>query len=357
MRRRNQRKEYLWWDVSYVHASGDPTMKVTFSPTSRKHALIAVVVLLIPMIPSFLLFPLGLPLTMGQFICGVLSALLCTAMIGARTALVMSAVLTVAVFLAFLSTTQPVLAGLVMAATAGLYGLSARRGLAGVVTAAPISVAFTMATPPQVLTDATELQSATVLALVSLAGALWGVVVGTVVMRSRHRSKVPVTPVHAAIALGVILAIVTGITMSIVVAKNLQNGGAWIILTVLVISQPALGATWRKAIERLIGTAIGFCIAFVISLVVPHGWVDLLIALVFFAIVVYVKLDSSKHYWQYTMFLTPAVVLVVGSSSNVLTTDVWRVTCTVIGAAISMGIVVVLHWLNKFKPVKQAVAA
>jgi uncharacterized membrane protein YccC len=57
------------------------------------------------------------------------------------------------------------------------------------------------------------------------------------------------------------------------------------------------------------------------------------------------------------MFLTPAVVLVVGSSSNVLSTDVWRVTCTVIGAAISMGIVVVLQWLNKFKPVKHQTVA
>lgn len=228
-----------------MHASGDPKMKVAFSPTSRKHALIAVAALLIPMIPSFLLFPLGLSLTMGQFICGVLAALLCTAMIGARTAFAMSAVLTVA----------------------------------------PISVAFT------------------------LAGALWGVVVGTVVMRSRHRAKIPVTPVHAAVALGV-------------------------IPTILVISQPALGATWRKAIERLIGTAIGVFIAFVVSLVVPHGWVDLLIALVFLALVAHVKLDSS-----------------------VLTTEVSRVTCTVIGAAIAMGIVVVLHWYSQLKPVNQAVLA
>jgi uncharacterized membrane protein YccC len=178
-----------------------------------------------------------------------------------------------------------------------------------------------------------------------------------VLMRKRTRPKVPGTPANAAIALGVILAIATGVTMSIVVANDLQNGGAWIILTILVISQPALGATWRKAIERLIGTIIGFCIAFAVSLVVPRGWVDVLIALVFFALTAYVKLDSSKHYWQYTMFLTPAVVLVVGSSSNVLTTDVWRVTCTVIGAAISMGIVVVLHWYNKLKPVKHSVAA
>ena len=347
----------LWWDGVRASESGSPVMKFLASPTLRKHALIAVVVLFIPMIPSFLLFPLGLPLTMGQFICGVLVGLLCAAMIGARTALGVSAVLTVAIFLAFLSTSQPVLAGLVMAVSAGLYGLSSRRGLVGVATAAPISVAFTLATPPQVLTDATHLQNATVVALVSLAGTLWGVVVGTVVMRKRTRPKVSVTPVNAAIVLGIILAIVTGITMSIVVANNLQNGGAWIILTVLVISQPALGATWRKAIERLIGTAIGFCIAFAVSLVVPHGWVDLLIALVFFALVAYVKLDSTKHYWQYTMFLTPAVVLVVGSSTNVLSTDVWRVICTVIGAAISMGIVAVLRGYNKLKPVKQAVAA
>jgi len=268
-----------------------------------------------------------------------------------------SAVLTVAIFLAFLSTSQPVLAGLVMAASAGLYGLSSRRGLVGVATAAPISVAFTLATPPQVLTGATDLQNATVLALVSLAGTLWGVVVGVVVMRKRTRPKVPVTPVNAAIVLGIILAIATGVTMSIVVANNLQNGGAWIILTILVISQPALGATWRKAIERLIGTAIGFCIAFAVSLVVPRGWVDLLIALVFFALTAYVKLDSSKHYWQFTMFLTPGVVLAVGSSTNVLSTDVWRVIATVIGAAISMGIVAVLLWFNKLKPVKHSGAA
>jgi len=348
---------HLWWDGGHVREFGGPALKFLMSHTSRKHALIAVVILFIPMIPSFVLFPLGLSLTMGQFICGVLVGLLCAAMIGARTALGVSAVLTVAIFLAFLSTSQPVLAGLVMAASAGLYGLSSRRGLVGVATAAPISVAFTLATPPQVLTGATDLQNATVLALVSLAGTLWGVVVGVVVMRKRTRPKVPLTPVNAAIVLGIILAIATGVTMSIVVANNLQNGGAWIILTILVISQPALGATWRKAIERLIGTALGFCIAFAVSLVVPRGWVDLLIALVFFALVAYVKLDSSKHYWQYTMFLTPAVVLTVGSSTNVFSTDVWRVISTVIGAAISMGIVALLLWYNKLKPVKHSAAA
>jgi len=347
----------LWWDGGHAREFGGPAMKFLMSPTSRKHAVIAVVGLFIPMIPSFVLFPLGLSMTMGQFVCGVLVGLLCAAMIGARTALGVSAVLTVATFLAFLSTWQPVLAGLVMAASAGLYGLSSRRGLVGVATAAPISVAFTLATPPQMLAGATHLQNATVLALVSLAGALWGVGVGALLMRKRTRPQVPVTPLKAAIALGVILAIATGITMSIVVANDLQNGGAWIILTILVISLPALGATWRKAIERLIGTIIGFCIAFVVSLVAPSGWVDVLISLVFFALTAYVKLDSPKQYWQFTMFLTPAVVLAAGSSTNVLSTDVWRVIATVIGAAISMGIVAVLLWFNKLKPVKQSAAA
>ena len=327
------------------------------SPTSRKHAIIAVVALLIPMIPGVLLFPLGLAQTVGLFICGVLAGVLCAAMAGLRVSLALSAILTVASFVAFLAASHPLWAGLVMAASAGLYGLSSRRGLMGVVTSAPILIAFIVADPPEVLAHATEVENAAVLALVVLAGALWGVLVGWFLTRSRKRPPVQASPVNVAIVQGIILAVATGVTMAIVVANNLQHGGAWIILTMLVIAQPALGASYHKARQRVLGTVFGFLLAFAFALVLPTGWPSLVVGLVFFALTVYVKLDSTRTYWQFTMFLTPGIVLVEGATTSVLSTDVTRLTCTLIGVAISLVIIAIVNWYVKLKPVAHAKSA
>lgn len=329
-------------------------MKFRMSPTSRKHAVIAVVALLIPMIPGVLLFPLGLAQTVGLFICGVLAGVLCAAVAGLRVSLGLTAILTLATFIAFLAAPSPVLAGLVMAASAGLYGLSSRRGLMGVVTAAPITITFTLADPPKVLTDGTDVQSAVVLAVVVLAGTLWGVLVGWFLTRSRTRPPVQASPVNVAILQGIVLAIATGVMMTIVVANNLQHGGAWVILTMLVIVQPALAASYHKARQRTIGTVIGFVLAFGFALVLPTGWPSLVVGLVFFALTVYVKLDSTRSYWQFTMFLTPGIVLVEGATTSVLSTDVTRLICTLIGVAISLVFIAIVNWYCKLKPPAQA---
>lgn len=51
---------------------------------------------------------------------------------------------------------------------------------------------------------------------------------------------------------------------------------------------------------------------------------------------------SGRPYWHYVTFLTPAVVLVVGASSNVIATDFNRVWSTIVGAALAVGVLLVL---------------
>jgi uncharacterized membrane protein YccC len=64
------------------------------------------------------------------------------------------------------------------------------------------------------------------------------------------------------------MAIVTGVTMGIVVATGIGHTGAWILLTMLLVIQPAVHQTFRRSIERALGTVLGFGIALAVALII-----------------------------------------------------------------------------------------
>jgi len=316
-------------------------MPSTGSVINRK-ALLESVIAMALLMPGMLLFPLGISLAMCLFIYGVMLGFLVALLMDLRRAMLMLVAFTAANLIAYAASPYPLLAALVMAAAVLLYGLTMRVGLAIFIAVAPVSVAFTISQPPKVLPNSSELINLLVLGAVCIIAVLWGTAAGTLI-----GSKVPHPPMTQAtwratwIYTGA-LTLVCGVVALIVGLTKFQQDGAWVLLTILIVAQPGMQRTWRKAGDRLLGTFVGFGVALVVGIPLNGHPVALtLAAILLLGIAAYLML-SGKPYWQFVAFLTPGVVLVVGASSNVVSTDVNRVWSTILGAAIAMVVLVVL---------------
>ena len=309
-----------------------------------KRSVAAVILVLLPLAPSLLLAPLGLGAATGTFALGAAAGLIAGLMVNLRFGVAVAVVVGIANLVALPAAPYAIPAGLVMAAVAMLYGLTARRGLTAIIVVAPESVAFTLAEPPQVLAHQGILVNALVVGGVALVGGLWGAGAGAIIGRRLPHKKPVGVSTRRAVTFAVTMAAVTGVTMAVVVAMQLQHGGAWILLTILLVAQPRLHQTWSKTLERLLGTVLGFAIALAIGLVVDSPGVVVAVGLLFVAVAVYLHLSPKRPYWQYTMVLTPGIVLVEGSGSSVVSTDVARLWFTAVGASIALVVVAVLRW-------------
>ena len=177
------------------------------APTHHvRHAVEAVILVALPLAPSLLLPPLGLAGAVGTFIMGAMAGMLAGIMVGGRFAILVAVVIGLLNFLAYPAAPYAIAAGLVMALTALLYGLTARRGLTSVIVMAPISVCFVLAQPPVMLAHDGVLANAAVVGLLALAGGLWGATAGGFLGRRIPRPKRPVETLRMAIAFAVTLA-------------------------------------------------------------------------------------------------------------------------------------------------------
>jgi hypothetical protein len=264
-----------------------------------------------------------------------MAALLSSLFAGVRLGLLVTALLSAAVMLALPAAPYPVAAGLVMAVTALLYGLSARRGLTSMIVTAPVMVAFAIAEPPKIQQDSFVAEVIVVGLFVALGG-VWGTAFGSFLGRKVPRKTPPLSSWATAVTFAITMAVVTGVTMGIVVATGIGHTGAWILLTIFMVVQPVLHQTFRKSVERALGTALGFGIALVVALLLSNQSLLLVLGMVFLTLAVYVKLDPRSKYWQFTTFLTTGIVVTEGSGSNVVTLDVDRLWASLTGIGIAL---------------------
>lgn len=316
-------------------------MSSTPVPSSKRRAVLSALIIVLPLAPSLLLAPLGLDAAAGAYCLGAMAGLLAIMLTSRRSTALIVLVAAVANGLAVVVAHSPVGAGLLMLTVAAAYGLSARRGVTGAIVLVPISVGFTLATPPSVVTPTGGLSNAAIVAAVTLGGAVWGIVIGLLLSKGRHLPPADAMSWPSTQRFVVIIGVVTGATAAAIVAWHLQHGGAWILVTLFGVIQPSVQQSLSKTIHRAIGTGVGFLIALVIAWLIPWAPVAFTLGLVFLGAAIYIKLDSRRPYWEFVTLLTPGIVLVEGSSSDVLTTDLQRLFFTLVGVAVALVLIVV----------------
>jgi uncharacterized membrane protein YccC len=227
-----------------------------------------------------------------------------------------------------------------MAATALLVGLACRWGRSKNLVLVPITVGFVVCVPPTTTTDL-PIQPL-LLGAASLAAALWGAAVGSFLGK-----KMPKAPPQLEIwprvwAYAIVLAILTGIAAGISVATDWGHAGGWFILTVVLVFQPYLQDSFRRTGQRAVGTVIGVIGAYVIHLLLPWSTVEIIVGAALMVIAVIVAMNPKYPYWFFTALLTPAIVLLAGSSSDFTEVATSRLLATLAGAALSLAAALLL---------------
>ena len=142
-------------------------------------------------------------------------------------------------------------------------------------------------------------------------------------------------------AFSLVLALLVGAATWAVVALDLGHTGGWIILTIVVVFQPSLGAGFTKAAHRAAGTVLGFLIAILVGLLVHSGPLLSLAGTVFLMAAFMLMLQGSP-YWLYATVLTPAIVLLESAGSTVDKVAEERLGATLIGVAVTLIVMLAL---------------
>lgn len=265
-------------------------------------------------------------------VAGVLPALL----VGTRIAVGTAVGLGVAAAAAVAVSDQPWLAALLMALAAGAVGLSSRVGAQRALVTAPITLAFLLAEPPRDV--AGDMVPSLVVGATMLAAALWAALVGSFMMRKRHRPASQPLSWYRAGAYAGVLAVAVGGASWLLVDLELGHGGAWFVMTLLIVLQPYLKDSWEKTIQRASGTVIGFVIALVLYALLDIPAVLYVIASVLMLLALVALVVKHRPYWQFVALLTPAIVLLEGGSGSVVDTAIARLGFTLLGVGVAVAI-------------------
>ncbi len=102
------------------------------------------------------------------------------------------------------------------------------------------------------------------------------------------------------------VAVTAAIGETIILESDIERG-YWLSITAIVILQPFMAATWRRSIERVIGSVLGGVIAAAIGGLI-HS--PLLIAVLIFPLSVITMAIKSVNYTLFVLCLTPQFVLI-----------------------------------------------
>lgn len=296
------------------------------------------------LVPGLLLVLAGLPTVASVTTISALGALIPALLLSTRTALIAAAAMTLGAAVALPASGSPWLAAVVLGASGAAVGLAARWGASGSVVLAAIGVVFLVADPPLLPSGPDD---GVLLALATAASALWGVAAGTLIRRVRPRTgrSTPEALSWARTrAFAIVLTAVLAIAGWWTVELQLQHGGAWFLMTFLIILQPSLQDSLSRTIHRATGTVAGVIASLALYLLLGP-WPTLLYAAGCLAAIAALTLrcTTNRPYWQYVTLLTPAVVLLEGTSTSVIDTAEARVGFTLLAAAIAVGIELLLR--------------
>lgn len=279
---------------------------------------------------------------------GIAVFIACMGGSGWRTGLIISVPFALLSGLADWAAPNPWLAATVLAFAAFLRGYAAKVGMHDALVMTVIALGFIAASP---VDSDTSLPSPLFVALVTLAAALWATLV---MFLLRHRLRVRVhRPLDMVLVLpfSLVLALLVGLATWFVVDLDLGHTGGWIILTILVVFQPTLGAGLKKAAYRAAGTFLGFVIAIILGALISNAGLLYFVGTVLL-MGAFTLMLQGRPYWLYAAALTPAIVLLESAGSTVDAVADERLGATMIGVLGTVLIMLALAPFAKYYSIK-----
>lgn len=233
----------------------------------------------------------------------------------------------------------PLLGATFYGVVAAVAALMSRRGLHSATLLIPLFAAFPLLSPPQVPWAPEPWQDAAVIGLATAAGSLWLIAVMHLLLgaKSAHLSLKPVTSA-VAVSYAIIMGTITGVTACVLLLRNPSHQGTWLLLTLVILLQPAVHDTISRSIARTLGTILGVGVAAVLGQLVTATTVRLILAAIFLFGALLVRYALKRPYWQYVSLLTPAVILMDSASGGMTGNIEDRVLFTLLGAAVAIAV-------------------
>ena len=239
-----------------------------------------------------------------------------------------------------------IVSGAVPVAGAGLMaimclgvGMSAAQGLHRGLLLIPMYLAFMIIAPPpwsgHTAVDRTSNSYLLWNMLFLGGGALWAALVFPLLLRKRKMPQRPEpwTRDDTLVYTTTITVLCTASTLGVLIWRPGSNG-AWLVLTLLAVTQFGADAHLKRTLGRVAGTVAGVVIAAIVASVSGSEAVLLAVGLVLLVITVVIMLGPHS-YVLYSIFITPTVVLFTSTSiADVTTTDAQRVEFTLIASAL-----------------------
>ncbi len=259
---------------------------------------------------------------------------------GPRIAYLSVGLLTALTPIAIVSGAVPVAGAALMAIMCFGVGLSAARGLNRGMRMIPLFLAFLIIAPPPWTGSTIDRTSTSYLLWNMLflgGGGLWALLVFP---RLLQKMKMPMPPrpkswagTDTLVYTITITVLCTASTLGVLVWWP-GSDGAWLVLTVLVLTQPGGDDSLKRTFERIPGTVIGIVIAAIVASVASSEAVLLTVGLILMVITVVILL-SPHSYFLYSAFITAAVVLFTATSiADVHKTAAERLEFTLAGGAL-----------------------
>jgi len=318
------------------------------TPTARKLAGLIVIVV-IGMIPGILLTFFGMPLLGSAATLGAVSGAIASLSLSFQKSTWVAIAMGVATFLAVFSSAGEFFAVAAFALIGAFTGIMNFKGISGAYIFVPITAGFVLAQPPTLSSNL--FFDGLIVGLIAAAAALFTSFLVAIPARSLPKMPAPTFAPMIVIGYAVNLALLLAITSYLTMHFALGHLGAWLMLTIVVIVQPTLHATWTKGLQRASGTILGFFIAVGVADSIPLPGLYVALGALFIVVALLQKVKNVP-YWQYAMFLTPGIVMLSSSGSSVGATADERLYATFAGALICLIVLVLERPLFRFVSAK-----
>jgi hypothetical protein len=229
----------------------------------------------------------------------------------------------------------PLTGAALMALMCGGLGVSALFGLQQSMMLIPLYLSLEMIAPPawgEVPVDRGSTSYLLWTMLIWGGGALWAVLVFPPLLRKmKPVPREPNTRGDTIVYAATLTVLCTLSTLAVLIWWPGSNG-AWLIVTLLVITQAGARSPVKRTVERIVGTVIGVVAAAVLA--APWTGETALIGIGLVLLVIALTIRIGPNFWLFTAVITPAFVLFTSVSSDVATSAEQRVVDTLVGAAL-----------------------
>jgi len=229
----------------------------------------------------------------------------------------------------------PLTGAALIALMCGGLGVSALFGLQQSMMLIPLYLSLEMIAPPAWGDAPVDRGSTSYLLWTMLiwgGGALWAVLVFPPLLRKmKPVPREPNTRGDTIIYTATLTVLCTLSTLVVLIWWPGSNG-AWLIVTLLVITQAGARSPVKRTAARIVGTVIGVVAAAVLA--APWTGETVLIGIGLVLLVIALMVRIGPNFWLFTAVITPAFVLFTSVSSDIATSAEQRVVDTLVGAAL-----------------------